>query len=75
MPISFSGHCCTESFVISIIDKNSYFDQCRFVLSNQPLTVVRIPTTNIQTTEKEPTPVSVSIVNCFIFRRKSYWID
>nr|XP_022288711.1 von Willebrand factor A domain-containing protein 7-like [Crassostrea virginica] len=54
--ISISGHCCTESFVISIIDKNSYFDQCRFVLSNQPLTVVRIPMTNIQTTEKEPTP-------------------
>nr|XP_022288697.1 von Willebrand factor A domain-containing protein 7-like isoform X3 [Crassostrea virginica] len=58
--ILISGHCCIQSVVLSITDKNGYFDQCDFVLSNQPLTVVVYPTKEIPTTVKEATTVTTT---------------
>lgn len=44
LPISVRGSCCVQSVLISILDNNGYFSQCRFELSNQPLAIVQ-PTT------------------------------
>lgn len=45
VPILISGHCCIQTVVLSIIDKDGFFDQCKFILSKQPLTIVQYPTT------------------------------
>lgn len=44
LPISVRGSCCVQAVLISILDKNGHFSQCRFELSNQPLAIVQ-PTT------------------------------
>lgn len=46
----FSGHCCIQTVVLSIIDKDGFFDQCSFTLSTQPLTIVQYPTTTEELT-------------------------
>ncbi|XP_062573733.1 von Willebrand factor A domain-containing protein 7-like [Saccostrea cucullata] len=51
LPISIRGHCCVQSVVLTITDKNGYFDQCHFVLSTQPLFLVP----NITRKEEETT--------------------
>lgn len=52
----FSGHCCIQTVVLSIIDKDGFFDQCSFTLSKQPLTIVQYHTTTEElTTLKEIT--------------------
>lgn len=56
VPILISGHCCIQTVVLSIIDKDGFFDQCSFTLSKQPLTIVQYHTTTEElTTLKEIT--------------------
>lgn len=50
VPILISGHCCIQTVVLSIIDKDGFFDQCSFTLSKQPLTIVQYPTTTEELT-------------------------
>ncbi|XP_055995684.1 uncharacterized protein LOC125647200 isoform X2 [Ostrea edulis] len=50
LPITISGHCCVQSVILTIIDQNGYFDQCSFVLSTQPLTVIQYTTEEVLTT-------------------------
>lgn len=61
----FRGHCCIQSFVLTIIDSNGNFDECNFTVSEQPLTIVQYPssstpsssslTTTTTTTDKQTT--------------------
>lgn len=39
------GSCCVQSVLISILDKDGHFSQCRFELSNQALAIVEMITT------------------------------
>ncbi|XP_062573734.1 uncharacterized protein LOC134235618 [Saccostrea cucullata] len=50
----YRGHCCVQSVVLTITDKNGYFDQCSFVLSTQPLILVpNITTIKDETTKSD----------------------
>ncbi|XP_061178318.1 uncharacterized protein LOC133186947 [Saccostrea echinata] len=53
LSISIRGHCCVQSVVLTITDKNGYFDQCNFVLSTQPLSLVQTITVPEETTKRE----------------------
>ena len=43
------GDCCIQSVLISILDKDGYFDGCRFQLSNESLLIVQTTTTTMTT--------------------------
>lgn len=57
----FSGQCCIQNVIITIIDKDEFFDQCNLIVSEIPLTVVRYPTTTETleetTTAEETSPI------------------
>lgn len=44
LPISVRGSCCVQSVLISILDKDGHFSQCRFELSNQALAIIEVTT-------------------------------
>lgn len=65
----FSGHCCIQTVVLSIIDKDGFFDQCSFTLSKQPLTIVQYHTTTEElTTLKEITSSHVRAADIYIMK-------
>lgn len=57
----FSGQCCIQNVIITIIDKDEFFDQCNLIVSEIPLTVVQYPTTTETleetTTAEETSPI------------------
>lgn len=58
----FSGHCCIQTVVLTIIDSNGNFDECSFNVSEQPVTIVQYPSssTSLSTiTEKQTTTTPV----------------
>ncbi|XP_034329464.2 uncharacterized protein [Magallana gigas] len=55
VPILIRGHCCIQNVMITIIDKDGFFDQCNLVVSEHPLTVVQYPTTTERQTTFEET--------------------
>lgn len=42
----FSGHCCIQTVVLTIIDSNGNFDECCFIVSDQPATIVQYPSSS-----------------------------
>lgn len=58
----FSGHCCIQTVVLTIIDSNGNFDECNFTVSEQPVTIVQYPlsSTSLSTiTDKQTTTTPV----------------
>lgn len=58
--VFFSGHCCIQTVVLTIIDTNGNFDECSFILSEQPVTIVQYPSTSTSsstTTDKQKTTI------------------
>lgn len=58
----FSGHCCIQTVVLTIIDSNGNFDECSFTVSEQPVTIVQYPlsSTSLSTiTDKQTTTTPV----------------
>lgn len=42
----FSGHCCIQTVVLTIIDSNGNFDECSFIVSDQPATIAQYPSSS-----------------------------
>lgn len=58
----FSGHCCIQTVVLTIIDSNGNFDECSFTVSKQPVTIVQHPSssTSLSTiTDKQTSTTTV----------------
>lgn len=46
----FSGHCCIQTVILTIIDSNGNFDECSFIVSDQPATIVQYPSSSSSST-------------------------
>ncbi|XP_078333516.1 von Willebrand factor A domain-containing protein 7-like isoform X2 [Crassostrea virginica] len=56
LPILIRGDCCVQSVLISILDKDGYFDRCRFQLSNEPFLIVQTTTATMTTNHPSVEP-------------------
>lgn len=54
----FSGHCCIQTVVLTIIDSNGNFDECSFIVSDQPVTIVQYPSSSLSTTTVKQTTIA-----------------
>lgn len=71
----FSGHCCIQNVIITIIDKNEFFDQCNLIVSEHPLTVVQYPTTAVvETTTVEQTTTYVTSIEKQTFKEVNFFL-